>query len=176
MILDKRRYIAPLLTVILIFSIGSVKAAVLNINAVSNNTLNPVNVFFDAGTYVLNPIGTVDGGTFNAFSAGPGTGGRVGSWKWQYSFSSAEFGRIDVNFGPFQLTEMDAFATAVSASFTLTQGANVEFFIADGPNGYEYSGDNFGGISLSTVPVPAAAWLFGSGLIGLIGIARRKKA
>lgn len=26
------------------------------------------------------------------------------------------------------------------------------------------------------VPVPAAAWLFGSGLIGLIGIARRKKA
>ena len=26
------------------------------------------------------------------------------------------------------------------------------------------------------VPVPAAVWLFGSGLIGLIGIARRKKA
>jgi len=25
------------------------------------------------------------------------------------------------------------------------------------------------------VPVPAAVWLFGSGLIGLIGIARRKK-
>ena len=30
--------------------------------------------------------------------------------------------------------------------------------------------------ALSAVPVPAAAWLFGSGLIGLIGIARRKKA
>jgi len=29
---------------------------------------------------------------------------------------------------------------------------------------------------ISAVPVPAAAWLFGSGLIGLIGIARRKKA
>jgi len=29
---------------------------------------------------------------------------------------------------------------------------------------------------ISTVPVPAAAWLFGSGLLGLIGIARRKKA
>ncbi|MGB5398541.1 MAG: VPLPA-CTERM sorting domain-containing protein [Gammaproteobacteria bacterium] len=25
------------------------------------------------------------------------------------------------------------------------------------------------------MPVPAAVWLFGSGLIGLIGIARRKK-
>ena len=30
-------------------------------------------------------------------------------------------------------------------------------------------------ISTSAVPVPAAVWLFGSGLIGLIGIARRKK-
>lgn len=30
--------------------------------------------------------------------------------------------------------------------------------------------------SLSIVPVPAAAWLFGSGLLGLIGMARRKKA
>lgn len=28
----------------------------------------------------------------------------------------------------------------------------------------------------TVVPVPAAAWLFGSGLIGLIGLARRKKA
>ena len=30
--------------------------------------------------------------------------------------------------------------------------------------------------SISAVPVPAAVWLFGSGLIGLIGIAKRKKA
>jgi hypothetical protein len=28
----------------------------------------------------------------------------------------------------------------------------------------------------TVVPVPAAVWLFGSGLLGLIGIARRKKA
>ncbi|MCP4503572.1 MAG: VPLPA-CTERM sorting domain-containing protein, partial [Deltaproteobacteria bacterium] len=30
-------------------------------------------------------------------------------------------------------------------------------------------------VSLSAVPAPAAIWLFGSGLIGLIGVARRKK-
>ena len=29
---------------------------------------------------------------------------------------------------------------------------------------------------VEVVPVPAAVWLFGSGLLGLIGIARRKKA
>jgi PEP-CTERM motif len=28
---------------------------------------------------------------------------------------------------------------------------------------------------LTPVPVPAAVWLFGSGLLGLIGIARKKK-
>jgi len=32
------------------------------------------------------------------------------------------------------------------------------------------------GAPLTTVPVPAAVWLFGSGLLGLIGVARRKKA
>ena len=31
-------------------------------------------------------------------------------------------------------------------------------------------------ISYNTVPIPASVWLFGSGLLGLIGIARRKKA
>ena len=30
-------------------------------------------------------------------------------------------------------------------------------------------------LSVSAVPVPAAVWLFGSGLIGLIGFAKRKK-
>jgi hypothetical protein len=41
------------------------------------------------------------------------------------------------------------------------------------PTASPFSVDN---IRLSAVPVPAAVWLFGSGLIGLIGVARRKKA
>ena len=30
-------------------------------------------------------------------------------------------------------------------------------------------------VNIAAVPIPAAVWLFGSGLLGLIGIARRKK-
>jgi hypothetical protein len=33
-----------------------------------------------------------------------------------------------------------------------------------------------GYVNLTAVPIPAAVWLFGSGLLGLVGIARRKKA
>lgn len=36
--------------------------------------------------------------------------------------------------------------------------------------------DNPPVLMLTTVPIPAAVWLFGSGLIGLVGMARRKKA
>lgn len=31
-------------------------------------------------------------------------------------------------------------------------------------------------VEITAVPVPAAVWLFGSGLLGLVGMARRKKA
>ena len=55
-------------------------------------------------------------------------------------------------------------------------------FIATTPTSL-YFNDIVAGASISTadfgfqaVPVPAAAWLFGSGLIGLLGMARRKRA
>jgi len=32
------------------------------------------------------------------------------------------------------------------------------------------------GIRISAVPIPAAAWLFGSGLLGLIGVARKRQS
>lgn len=43
----------------------------------------------------------------------------------------------------------------------------------------DWDGTNFrtfADFQVTTVPVPAAVWLFGSGLIGLAGIARRKKS
>lgn len=39
-----------------------------------------------------------------------------------------------------------------------------------------YTNTSFATGFYSAVPVPAAVWLFSSGLLGLIGIARRKKA
>jgi len=50
--------------------------------------------------------------------------------------------------------------------------------MVDGPFiGFSANFDIDGGIpgAPSAVPVPAAVWLFGSGLLGLVGVARRKK-
>jgi hypothetical protein len=49
------------------------------------------------------------------------------------------------------------------------------------PYGYDLATDDYTGILdtqsyyINAVPLPAAAWLFGSGLLGLVGITRRKK-
>jgi hypothetical protein len=42
------------------------------------------------------------------------------------------------------------------------------------PGGANISGTGDCSVSVNPVPVPAAIWLFGSGLIGLIGVSRRK--
>ena len=51
-----------------------------------------------------------------------------------------------------------------------------ELTFDDVGNLYFVAEDQLSIVKLSAIPIPAAIWLFGSGLIGLIGIARRKKA
>lgn len=48
--------------------------------------------------------------------------------------------------------------------------------VMSGPGIYGSLRFNDAGIPVNSVPVPAAAWLLGSGLVGLAGVARRKAA
>jgi hypothetical protein len=54
-----------------------------------------------------------------------------------------------------------------------TSGGNSGSWYSGNQYGFDYASING---SVSTVPVPAAVWLFGSGLFGLIGLARGKAA
>lgn len=72
------------------------------------------------------------------------------------------------------------------ASASLLYGTSIDSFYTIDSTTAEatlagYLHTTAGHISLATmgfspVPLPAAAWLFGSGLLGLIGVARRKAA
>lgn len=59
-------------------------------------------------------------------------------------------------------------------SFDLGLQPTLQLMFTDGGTKSTFASANIS--SISTVPVPAAVWLFGSGLISLIGVARRKKA
>lgn len=88
---------------------------------------------------------------------------------------------------------LDSFAEG--NSFTAADSNSLTMSIARLPNGLDsnFNAGDFGSacitpgsanvsgtgncsISVNPVPVPAAVWLFGSGLAGLIGVSRRKKA
>ena len=61
---------------------------------------------------------------------------------------------VDPGVGDLNMAAQYVRSLAAGASFTFTQSMMLN----------------------TPVPVPAAVWLFGSGLIGLVGVARRKKS
>ncbi|MCK4951266.1 MAG: VPLPA-CTERM sorting domain-containing protein [Gammaproteobacteria bacterium] len=75
--------------------------------------------------------------------------------------------------GIAQITCSDA-SCSLSSTYTLDYYAKVPLNDPSGFGGVGYQVHLEGVVS--AVPVPAAVWLFGSGLIGLIGTAKRKKA
>ena len=56
-------------------------------------------------------------------------------------------------------------------------GRVIEFTAASGSEFWDDHNNDYAlaGVAVSAVPVPAAAWLFGSALIGLIGFSKRRK-
>jgi len=92
------------------------------------------------------------------------------------SLLTADFSNLVVNENP--AGGNDFFA---NLSYT---GGSLMGSLSDGTLSGGYTTDLFTGnvlvlatvTEVQAVPVPAAVWLFGSGLIGLVGIARRKKA
>ena len=68
--------------------------------------------------------------------------------------------------------------TAIELIFG-ANGDTYVFGMRNGLQGSNWSGNGFGGLAVFSgdvepVPLLAAVWLFGSGLLGLIGVARRK--
>lgn len=92
------------------------------------------------------------------------------------------FNNGSITAGPYINTTFDNLVISdlgSSASFfaDLTGGGRIEgaFIISSGTIAGSFTGTNLLAKAGPVVPVPAAVWLFGSGLLGLVGVARRKK-
>jgi hypothetical protein len=106
-------------------------------------------------------------------SEGANAGGGFGKFGFQLSGN----GSSRTELLSFSITGVTGDTINSYATGSTLNPAAVEFFAAhiagfdttEGVTSAQFAGS-------SPVPVPAAVWLFGSGLLGLVGIARRKKA
>ena len=100
---------------------------------------------------VLTDAGDLDGDGTNDWTGVLVTGGQVGD-QWGSFFGATYFEAWKVNI----------------LSGTAGSGFNVDTIFAT-------AGGDFAQYT-TAIPVPAAVWLFGSGLVGLVSVARRRKA
>lgn len=91
---------------------------------------------------------------------------------WTIGFGPAPlvFGATPRTIGSLSFTMIGG--PGSSSTLTLSDSALVPFTDASGAT---IAMNYVDGVAINPVPVPAAVWLFGSGLIGLVGVARRKK-
>jgi len=85
------------------------------------------------------------------------------------AFSSNDTTNLPVEWLRY-FVDLNITADMVGDNLTFGFGA-----VATGTNGSGIFYDNLVFAQVSEVPVPAAVWLFGSGLLGLLGVARRRK-
>lgn len=76
--------------------------------------------------------------------------------------------------GATLLYSMDVYSTTTAPTFVTFNWTGLDKVVMSDGDGSQHTAiDN---ITVNSVPVPAAAWLLGSGLLGLVGVARRKAA
>ena len=73
-------------------------------------------------------------------------------------------GRLNFTLGTGTVT-LSAMDSVGAGGWSAWDGVNIP---------YEFTVDYQGAV-INPIPVPAALWLFGSGLIGLVGVARRRR-
>ncbi len=115
--------------------------------------------------------------------------------QWEYDSEDMEWGYSHTNIATFLKTDEDLVNDTWYHFKVVIDGDSVSAYVDDvlyasasslpyssgqiglvWDNNYPSLAASFDNVQVSTVPLPAAVWLFGSGLLGLIGFSKRKKA
>jgi hypothetical protein len=91
-----------------------------------------------------------------------------------YTYSSG-MSAINVTVGPAFATYTGSAGSYVQHTLSFTADSSLTTLVFENAGGGYYY-PQLDNVSVNTVPIPAAFWLFGSGLVGLIGAARCMKA
>jgi hypothetical protein len=142
----------------------------------TNSELGSFEVKFDGFVNAHNALGTnaanLNGSSGSDSSNDPGANAATGfgvNWGGASSFNAA--GAIGESMEFFFLAQN---GTLPGGNITSARYGNTEGFATwtlNADSSFVYMAPD----AVSAVPVPAAVWLFGSGLLGLVGISRRKK-
>lgn len=85
-----------------------------------------------------------------------------------------------VNTGPFDNMIPNRYATSVTSGIALDKAFDFDFSFGQvgtgGKGGTLYAWAVLPGQATAVVPVPAALWLFGSGLLGMVAVGRKRRA
>ena len=135
---------------------------------ISFNSMNPIWLHFD------NSLLATDDISINSIANNTGI-----PWAdFHFEFLSATIAQsigitpLTGQISSIDLSNPDAVWIFFDPAFPETEG----FINGQGIINTSLSADYWLHIAPTAVPVPAAVWLFGSGTLGLIGVARRKKA
>ena len=91
--------------------------------------------------------------------------------------NAGDFTATNEALATLNLTGSDWFRLAISTDAGTSWSGDTSIIFL-GANSYtvNFSDGSVLEVDVKVIPVPAAVWLFGSGLLGLVGITRRKKA
>lgn len=166
-----------ILASILLFTAVSANAALINgsmsigggLTAAGGSDLSSV-TGIDL-TSVVGGGGTDDLSNVVFLTMGSGGAASLTSFTSVNNFVSIEGWSFDLA----SLTIVDQTAGLLSLKGTGSLSGN-NLDLTDAVFSFSTTSMNSYSMTITAVPVPAAVWLFGSGLIGLIGVARRKKS
>jgi hypothetical protein len=157
---------------------NGVYAASGTLNSAGNGVMNSVDPFF-GGPWTATQQNWFDTHSSTLSWSGGTSTGAIADFSYTFHLTGNQvavgtFFDWSVNIGIPVLTIFDCPETGGGACTGNSLGMAAGPFPGQKPQFVGTTADDFP-VSGSPVPVPAAVWLFGSGLVGLVGVARRKK-